>query len=110
MFDYEGNYIRTFSSVKEAVKFLGLKSSSSLTNILRGSFKRNFVGGYRWAYTGETPKPHKIVRIHKDGKKYCFVDVFTASKELGFSRNDAKKYLKGIRGPIPGLRIEYDIV
>jgi hypothetical protein len=117
MFSPDGEYIRTFSSITEAVERLSLKSPSSITNILKRDQNTNvrqrmrvFAGGYRWAYSGSKPIPIKRIKVFRNGSVYFFWTMKEAADTLRFCRDKATRYLKGLRGPIRGLRIEYDIV
>lgn len=112
MYSWDGKYIKTFNSIKEAISAVDLKSSSSLTNILQnpGKFSKNLVAGYRWSYFGEKPFPWKAIKASRGGSLVLYKDITIASEKLGFCRTKAKKYLEGKRGPIKGLQIKYDIV
>ena len=45
----EGKYVKTWPSVAQAAKELGLKKSSNISSCIKG--KRNHSGGYVWKYT-----------------------------------------------------------
>jgi len=62
MYDLEGTFLRSFQSIKEAERFLGVQSShSNISNCCRG-FK-NMSLGYRWRYVdSETKKSNKSKR------------------------------------------------
>ena len=47
-YDREGNFIRSFSSITEAAKYLKMKNSGKIS--LCASGKRRLSGGYRWSY------------------------------------------------------------
>ena len=47
--DLEGNFIKEWSSVKEAARELGLKSASSISMVCRGEKKT--AGGYKFKYS-----------------------------------------------------------
>lgn len=47
-YDDEGNFIESYSTIKEAAESLGLKSSGNIIAAIKGTQKR--CGGYRWRY------------------------------------------------------------
>jgi len=47
-FDSEGNYIRTFESLKEASEHIGANGTGGIVNACKGKYKTS--SGYKWAY------------------------------------------------------------
>lgn len=47
-YDDEGNFLESYSTIKEAAQSLGLKSSGNIIAAIKGTQKR--CGGYRWRY------------------------------------------------------------
>lgn len=47
-YDDDGNFIESYSTIKEAAESLGLKSSGNIIAAIKGTQKR--CGGYRWRY------------------------------------------------------------
>lgn len=52
-YDLEGNFICTYPSCREAARAIGLKNSSSITNVCRGSYGHKSIKGYIFRYHGD---------------------------------------------------------
>lgn len=47
-FDLDGNFVKKHNSIKEAAESVGLKSTNSINNVIRGLSKQS--AGFRWEY------------------------------------------------------------
>ena len=97
MYDLDGNYIRSFDSITEAVESIKVKSISSIGNCLR--YKKKSAGGYQWRYADDNSKilPYKQTSVHnyREVEQYSLDGVYLATyksiEEAGRSLN-RKKY------------------
>ena len=64
-FDLNGEYIQTFSTIKEAALSCGIKYQTSITNACNG--RSESAGGYIWSYFN--PLPSSIINIKSNGKR-----------------------------------------
>ena len=51
-YDLDGNYIKTWNSIKDVETKLGI-SSSHITGCCKHNYGRKTIGGYRWEYANE---------------------------------------------------------
>lgn len=89
MFDMDGNYIKTFSSLTKASANFGFTGPTirQVCNHIHQS-----AGGYLWAWTGEcpiVPSENKIYAYDENGQYATeYSNVFSASKQLGKSQGN----------------------
>lgn len=73
MFDLDGTFVRTYPTIKQAAKDVGLSYGCLISDCLvEGRIQT--AGGYRWAHKGEQPKPfNKNSHVPPSRKVYqCF--------------------------------------
>jgi hypothetical protein len=65
MFTLDGEFIKTFRTVKEASLEIGI-SSTNIASCARGNYKQS--GGYKWSYTGKLPEKQSLKIESKEVK------------------------------------------
>ena len=102
----DGSFYKEFSSIKEAVESLSLKSKSSIGNVLKGRAKS--AGGYMWVYKDKyTPnsiecyennnskRRIKVYSFNLDGTLYKEFPYLRAFDNLeGLSQNGVRSAIK----------------
>lgn len=86
-YNLQGEYLKTFSSIVEAMKETGAIKCREVAN-----GERQTSGGYIWKWTEEQPtikktgKPKKVAMIDKEGNLIeVFNSISEASRETGAS-------------------------
>lgn len=89
----DGSFFKEYSSIKEATKELGLKSKSSISNVLRGKSKSS--AGYLWVYKDNynVNNQYTYNPIYKGTTIYEF-DI----DGLLLNKYPSKKYFDSIKG------------
>lgn len=106
-FDLDGNYIKSYSSIREASKALGIKEQN-IGAVARG--KKFKSGGYRWTYDDEELKEYsfqakKVDQYTKDGEYIkTYNSELSVEKELGISQRDISKACRGINKTAGGFK------
>lgn len=88
-YDLEGNFIKEFSSIKEAENYFGKKTGKTLIWHCVNHKKPSAIG-YLWAYKGEDPIPYKTKKTKKVNQydlSYNFIQTFSSVKEASRSVN-----------------------
>ena len=110
-YDIEGNYIRTFESITEAMRLTGV-DASTIAKVCRG--KKQTTKGYRWQYGDskdklsplviyENNQKKKIYLKTYEGEEIVFESIADASRKVGLSQSAISKYCKQkVKQPILG--------
>ena len=100
MYDLDGNYIRSFDSITEAVESIKVKSISSIGNCLR--YKKKSAGGYQWRYADDKSKvlPYKRTNtLTKAVEQYSLDGNYLATyKSMAEAARLLNKSVTGISG------------
>lgn len=106
-FDLDGNYVKTYESVREATKSIGIKNPTSISGALKG--KAHTIGGYQWRLgTSRSPmKPVKPIKEHlkkpfraRKCAKYDLqghlLSTYDSVKEAAQENNQRASFLLGL--------------
>lgn len=101
------NKLNSFNSIKEAAKFLNLKSSSSISNVLKGRCPK--ASGFYWCYEKDFPNNLNIkTKILKSDLFGIKIAKYNDSQELvqvyHCIRDVLKEFLKSPKSNSNGLK------
>lgn len=89
-YDFDGNYIKTFSCIAEASRTLKI-SSSTISACAQGNRRSKSAGGFIWIYSDDVDKTHILERAKNKGcekvvKQYTlsgeYIKTYSSIKEV----------------------------
>lgn len=114
-FDLDGNYIKSFDCMTDAVIELGIKGSGKISAVCRGI--RNSAYGFRWAYNGEvknlwkresTNQKKKVIKYNLEYEYITeYESISDAARDNDLSMSVLRYALKSKKETCGGFRWRY---